>query len=179
MVPPIPQIMPQMQKVPFSHNLYDSYIEKATRIITEWWTEWRNDRVSGDDQKSSLIFWEEKFCRRIYSLMDGWVPKIFPTFQENVKGFSFFSSFLKLRSVCLIQVIACLQQQVVSTVKISLHSLCVGWRNIYICELPWFLQESLYEFIMKNIWLTIPVDSQLLKNYWANLLGMCHFLQNT
>ena len=54
----------------------------------------------------------------------------------------------------------------------------VHGRNIYICKLPCFLWDSLYEFILKNIWLTI-LDSQFLKNYWQNLLGLCHFLQNT
>ena len=36
---PIPQITPQMQLVPFSCVSYDSYVEKATAIITEGMTE--------------------------------------------------------------------------------------------------------------------------------------------
>ena len=39
---PIPKITPQIQKVPFSCNLYDSYIEKAMGIITKS----QNDRMT-------------------------------------------------------------------------------------------------------------------------------------
>ena len=40
-----------------------------------------------------------------------------------------------------------------------------------------FARINMYGFILKNIWLTIPVDSQF-KKYWPNLLGLYHLPQN-
>ncbi len=79
----------------FLHDLHWQWSEKLSELL-------RKD-----------FFWRRWHLKlNINSFVGGCIPKTFPTLQENVKGFSYFSSFLKLRSLHLTHVLASLRQQV-------------------------------------------------------------------
>ncbi len=78
----------------FSSFIYNSYVDIFLCDLNRRWSD-----------KLSCLLRKGKFSVKkasqthINSFAGGCVHKIYPTLQENVKGFSLFPSFLKFRSV--------------------------------------------------------------------------------
>ena len=77
----------------FSSIIYNSYIDTFLHDLNWQWS----DKLSCLLRKGKFL---EKKASQTYvnSFVGRWVHKIFPTLQENLKGFSSFPSFLKFRS---------------------------------------------------------------------------------
>ena len=78
----------------FSSFIFNSYVDTFLHDLNRWWSD-----------KFYCLLRKGKFSEKnasqtyINSFVGGWVHKIFPRLQENMKGFLSFPSFLKFRSL--------------------------------------------------------------------------------